>query len=167
MADVKITELPELTAVAADDYLEIVDTSTNTNKKISRETLTNHDGVYVPMNNYSGYTGTVVGWSGTPAVQLTYAVIGKLLLMSVYINGISNSTTTSVTIPPGLTSVPQGVPQILPIRVVDNGVNMQTPGMAILEDNGTVIQFYLNYGGADFTATGTKMVSGNFAWIIA
>lgn len=39
MADVKITELPELTEVAADDYLEIFDTSTSTNKKISRETL--------------------------------------------------------------------------------------------------------------------------------
>lgn len=39
MADKKITGLTELTAVASDDYLEIVDTSTNTSKKISRETL--------------------------------------------------------------------------------------------------------------------------------
>lgn len=39
MADKKITDLTELTAPAANDYLEIVDTSTNTNKKISRETL--------------------------------------------------------------------------------------------------------------------------------
>ena len=40
MADKKITDLTELTAVASDDYLEIVDTSANTSKKISRENLT-------------------------------------------------------------------------------------------------------------------------------
>jgi len=39
MANKKITDLTELTAVASDDYLEIVDTSANTSKKISRENL--------------------------------------------------------------------------------------------------------------------------------
>lgn len=132
-----------------------------------------HNGVYIPLTNFAGYTGTVVGWSGTPDKVLTYAVIGKLLLMSVYINGTSNSTTTSVTIPSGLTSASQGVSQILPVRVIDNGVILQTPGIAILEDNGTVIDFYTNYSGyknyagAAWTSTGTKQVHGNFAWIIA
>ena len=40
MANKKITDLAKLTAVASDDYLEIVDTSANTSKKISRENLT-------------------------------------------------------------------------------------------------------------------------------
>ena len=40
MANKKITDLTELTAAATDDYLEIVDTSANTSKKISRENLT-------------------------------------------------------------------------------------------------------------------------------
>ena len=35
MADKKITDLTELTEVASDDYLEIVDTSANASKKIS------------------------------------------------------------------------------------------------------------------------------------
>ena len=39
MADKKITDLPEIPEVADDDYLEIVDTSANTSKKISRENL--------------------------------------------------------------------------------------------------------------------------------
>jgi hypothetical protein len=39
MANKKITDLTELTAAASDDYLEIVDTSANTSKKISRENL--------------------------------------------------------------------------------------------------------------------------------
>lgn len=126
-----------------------------------------HNGVYIPLTNFAGYTETIVGWSGTPAKQIIYVVVGKILLMSVYIQGTSNSTTASLTIPSDLTSASQGVPQTLPVRVVDNGVLMQTPGMAILENNGTVIQFYLNYSGAGFTASGTKRVTGNFAWFIA
>ena len=41
MADKRITDLDELTAVASDDYLEIVDTSTSTSKKISQANLIN------------------------------------------------------------------------------------------------------------------------------
>jgi hypothetical protein len=40
MANKKITDLTELTAAASDDYLEIVDTSANASKKITRENLT-------------------------------------------------------------------------------------------------------------------------------
>lgn len=53
MADKKITELPELTAVAADDYLEIVDTSTNTNKKISRTNLSGWHFLTTPLTSTS------------------------------------------------------------------------------------------------------------------
>ena len=47
MENKKITDLTELTAVASDDYLEIIDTSENTSKKISRENLIG--GAYVPI----------------------------------------------------------------------------------------------------------------------
>lgn len=126
-----------------------------------------HTGVYIPLNNYSGYTGTIVGWAAGYVSQLTYVVIGKLLLMSVYISGTSNATATTITIPSGLTSASQGITQIQPVRVTDNGAVLANPGMAILANNGTVITFYSTYGGAGFTASGTKQVSGNFAWIIA
>ena len=162
MANKKITDLTELTVVASDDYLEIVDTSENTSKKISRENLTG-----IPLTSFTESDATVIGWSGTPTKQINYFVMGKLLLMSIFVTGTSNATTASVTIPSGLTSASQGVPQTMPVRVVDNGVVMQAPGMAILEDNGTVIQFYLDYSGSGFTASGTKEVTGNFAWIIA
>ena len=167
MADKKITGLPELTEVAADDYLEIVDTSTNTNKKISRETLTNLDGVYIPLTNFAGSNATIVGWSGTPAKQITYVVVGKILFMSVYINGTSNATTTRIDLPTGITGASYGVSQYQPCRVVNNGTLATTPGIAILPDAGTYIDFYTNYASAAWTSTGQKQVSGNFAWIIA
>lgn len=54
MANKKITDLTELTAAASDDYLEIVDTSANTSKKISHENLiAGHD----HNADYLGITG--------------------------------------------------------------------------------------------------------------
>ena len=53
MANKKITDLTELTKVASDDYLEIVDTSANASKKISRENLIaghDHDTAYLGIS---------------------------------------------------------------------------------------------------------------------
>ena len=51
MANKKITDLTELTAAASDDYLEIVDTSANTSKKISRENLTGWHFLTTPLTS--------------------------------------------------------------------------------------------------------------------
>ena len=51
MANKKITDLTELTAVASDDYLEIVDTSVNTSKKISRENLAGWHFLTLPLTS--------------------------------------------------------------------------------------------------------------------
>lgn len=53
MADKKITELDELTAVATDDYMEIIDTSATANKKISRETLSGWHFLTTPLTSTS------------------------------------------------------------------------------------------------------------------
>ena len=53
MADKKITDLTELTEAASDDYLEIVDTSANASKKITRENLIaghDHDSDYLGIS---------------------------------------------------------------------------------------------------------------------
>ena len=126
----------------------------------------NHNGVYVPMNNFAGSNAAIVGWSGTPAKQITYVVVGKILLMSVYIQGTSNTTTARIDLPTGITGATHGISQLQPCRVVNNGTLATTPGIAILPDAGTYIDFYTNYASAAWTSTGTKQVSGNFAWII-
>jgi hypothetical protein len=53
MANKKITDLTELTEVASDDYLEIVDTSANASKKISRENLTVWHFLSTPLTSTS------------------------------------------------------------------------------------------------------------------
>lgn len=53
MANKKITDYDELTAAATDDYLEIVDTSVTTNKRISRENLAGWHFLTTPLTSTS------------------------------------------------------------------------------------------------------------------
>jgi len=53
MANKKITDLTELTEAASNDYLEIVDTSANASKKISRENLTGWHFLTTPLTSTS------------------------------------------------------------------------------------------------------------------
>ena len=125
-----------------------------------------HTGTYIPLNNFAGFTSTLTGWTGTPAQQFTYVVIGKLLLMAFYATGTSNATTARATLPAGITGASQGVSQYLPCRITNAGTVQATPGMAVLASNGTYIDFYLNFAGAAFTNSGVKTITGTFAWLI-
>ena len=73
MANKKITDLTELTEAASDDYLEIVDTSANTSKKISLENLTgglatsthNHDTAYLGITAKAADSDKLDGYDST------------------------------------------------------------------------------------------------------
>ena len=69
MANKKITDLTELTAAASDDYLEIVDTSANTSKKISRENLIGGGGGSTGVTDHGALTG--LGDNDHPQYLLT------------------------------------------------------------------------------------------------
>ena len=79
MADKKITDLTELIAAASDDYLEIVDTSANTSKKISLENLSGGIGAWQDWTPTIGYTGG----SGTPTISAEgrYMIVGKTVYL--------------------------------------------------------------------------------------
>jgi len=90
MADKKITGLTELTAPADDDYSEIVDTSTNTNKKISRTNLSGWHFLTTPLTSTS-WDGDNKGTGDRATVDLS-AVFGvpagvKAVLMSIQTAG--------------------------------------------------------------------------------
>jgi len=72
MANKKITDLTELTEVASDDYLEIVDTSANASKKISRENLIaghDHDSDYLGITAKAADSDKLDGLDSTDFVR--------------------------------------------------------------------------------------------------
>lgn len=79
MANKKITDLTELTVAASDDYLEIVDTSANASKKITRENLISSSGGWQSWTPTIGY----VGGSGTPTISANgrYTIVGKIVYL--------------------------------------------------------------------------------------
>ena len=91
MANKKITDLTELTKAASDDYLEIVDTSANASKKITRENLIGFAGTWqsYTVSWTAATTNPSIG-NGTLAgryVQIGKTVIGVIKL-------VMGSTTT-------------------------------------------------------------------------
>jgi len=90
MANKKITDYDELTAAASDDYLEIVDTSVTTNKRISRENLAGWHFLATPLTSTS-WDGDNKGTGDRATVDLS-AVFGvpagvKAVLMSIQTTG--------------------------------------------------------------------------------
>jgi hypothetical protein len=76
MADKKITDLTELTEAASDDYLEIVDTSANASKKITRENLIaghDHDSDYLGISAKAADSDKLDGNDSTAFATSTHS----------------------------------------------------------------------------------------------
>ena len=153
MADQKITDLPEVTAVASNDWFEIVDSSTGLSGKVTQSTL------LATLGAWQMWSPTATGWASVSASSYHYAAVGKLLFAKVYASGVSNSAVTKLTLPAGKTTPGFGVPQIGYCRVTDNGSVKAVPGMWLASDNASEIQFYLDSAETGFTASGAKVVN--------
>ena len=100
MANKKITDLTELTAAASDDYLEIVDTSANASKKISRENLIaghDHDTAYLGISAKAADSDKLDGLDSTDFVDKTTAqtIAGIKTFSSIPVLPASNPTTAN------------------------------------------------------------------------
>lgn len=151
MADKKISELTALTAAASNDYLPILDTDASTTKKI---TVTNLLGT-----TWNTWSPTFYGWSDTPAGQYYYALIGKIVILNIYMSdGTSNAAYASLTLPVTATNATNhwGVCGF----AVDNGSVLTAPAVwNVNYDSTSAIQFGKAYGALQgWTNSGTKRV---------
>jgi hypothetical protein len=113
--------------------------------------------------DYSG-TSVVVGWSSTTFKEIRYARNGKRVDVIFNIQGTSNSTSTSFSLP----YTPTGVGVQVLIKIRDNSGN-RVVGQAVMPVGSTTVLLVpniLSAGDNQWTASGTKEVYGQFFFYI-
>lgn len=125
------------------------------------ERLSTLEDAPAPWTDYSA-TSTVTGWSSYTTKAISYSRVGNLVYVAFFISGTSNSATTSFTLPHtsalGLTLyVSLG-------RAMDNGAYLDK-GMMGLSNGAAVVNCYTAMAGTAFTASGSKVVAGEFWYV--
>lgn len=104
-------------------------------------------------------TSTIVGWSSYTTKLIYYKDIGKTRFMYVNIDGTSNSTSTSFTLPSVCSNTINYGGQM---RTDDNGnINM---GHFTLASGASTVNCYYGVAAAAWTASGTKRLLGQFTY---
>lgn len=110
------------------------------------------------------YTPTQSGWSSTTVLTGRYTQIGKTVILTYDVAGTSNATATNITLPDGMSATNTtniffgGSTEFLK----NNGVNQATPGKSFINPAATptIIDFFIDFAGTTFTASGAKNVRG-------
>ena len=140
MADKKITDLTELTAVASDDYFEVVDTSTPESKKISRENLAGWHFLTTPLTSTS-WDGDSFSTTSKTLIDLSTAfgapagVKAVLIRLTARDSG-SASTTCQLAVSPNDTADSAVVQAYL--QGFDNNVYGALSGICPCDANGDI-----------------------------
>lgn len=107
-------------------------------------------------------TSKVIGWSSTTTKLIKYWAVGKTLFVSFDIEGTSNATTASITIPFGQ-SGETNTAKFTSIYAVNNGTVMSAGGAAQINGVSTTINFFTSMGVGVWSNIGTKRVIGLIA----
>lgn len=114
----------------------------------------NNNGAWI---DYSA-TSTIVGWSAFTTKIIRYTVIGKVLICEFAIQGTSNATSTTFTLPfsnANFTSKPRGC------YASNNGTPIATGGVAWVNSNSGTVTIYTDWAlNAAWTGSGNKHIVG-------
>lgn len=119
----------------------------------------NNCGDWIDYSN----TSTIIGWTSFTTKIITYTIIGKMLKISYSINGTSNTTTISFTLPYTnlITSRDRGC------YAVNNGVAITTGGVAFVNTNSSTVTIYTDWAlNSAWVNVGTKQVVGEIEFQI-
>lgn len=123
----------------------------------------NYHSYVVNPQGYPGWfnwTPTIVGFTGALVLNVTrFQVIGRTCYLNVILQGTSNSTSLTVTLPFTVTSTSVNNCPILPITARDNGVTLVDPGRCFISST-TVMTFQSTLSGVAWTASGSKGALG-------
>jgi len=124
----------------------------------------NGDIYTVAWTNYSAIS-TIVGWSSFTSKEIFYKRVGKLLFVKFRLEGTSDATTASFTLPNNNNS--NMAVDELNMLVQDNGVWQSAPGYINLAASNNVVGLYKNITSFAWTNSGTKKAVGSFCYEIA
>ena len=132
-----------------------------TGNPVTRMTIDEDGDIYsVPWTDYSGDT-TTVGWSSFTTKRIYYKKIGNLVFINFNLKGTSDDTVATFTLPYTSTNSADYETRVL-IPVMDNSVQLNTPGLVLLEPNSNIAQSFTTIGEAPFTNSAQKRVQGQF-----
>lgn len=104
-------------------------------------------------------TSTIVGWSSSTK-SIRYRVIGKQVFVIFYIDGTSNSATTTFTLPFNSITYNETM-----LRIANNGAIAS--GFLRIRSNANYVEAGPSITSFTWTASGTKTISGQFFYDIA
>jgi len=160
----KVTGTPNLSTVinaGADvNKFLVLDASNNIDYRNGAEVASDIDGVWT---DYSA-TSTVVGWADGLTKTIYYKLTGKTCIVRFYITGISNSTTTSFTLPVVPSDVFGGSPQSL--GHASGQDNTSDLGIVdVFYDSGVFsFSFGIFLASDSWTASGYKTIAGTLVF---
>jgi hypothetical protein len=110
-------------------------------------------------------SSTVVGWSSftTNRHAIMVKKVGKLVFVNYYIQGTSNSTTTTFTVPYTSAMVGTSFAYMERIGLTYDNTTYMDPGSLELVGNTTLVYLWMgNPATTPWTASGSKIVAGQF-----
>lgn len=116
----------------------------------------------IALTDYSA-SSTITGWTSFSVKKVLYKKIGKFVWVWFYIEGTSNATSVSFTLPYSADSTNVGITSA--IQATDNGTVQTTPGRASLSENTSTVNCYSNMASAAWTNSGTKLVQGMLFYV--
>lgn len=122
----------------------------------SQNAIFGADAYSVAWTDYSA-TSTVTGWSSFGTKSIYYKRVGKLVFVYFRIDGTSNTTGASFTLPVSATT---GSQHQLHAIAQDNGGTLAMD--RFYWSNSSTVEFYSDIAGTGFTASGAKLIMGQF-----
>lgn len=107
-------------------------------------------------------SSTVTGWSAFSTKSIRYTQVGKIVYVQYDIDGTSNATTISFTLPIAAANAASITYGASPSWAVDNGTSPTAPARLYLSGSTSTVNILKDLAGAAWTNSGNKVVVGQF-----
>jgi len=104
-------------------------------------------------------TSTVVGWASFTSKKIFYKKVGKLVFVVFSIDGTSNATTTTFTLP---VATVNSIDTWAAMRTRDNNTDQTYPGAIEIDAGGSTVNCLKDWASNAWTASSRKIINGQF-----